>query len=399
MVSNASTVKSLSCSWGWPGGPSTTTDGIFTNMAALGQSFFNASGDSCAFTTGATSVNGVDNTSLDNAPSSSPYVTQAGGTTLTTGANASYASETVWNWNVEFPGQGYDGVGSSGGISSHYFIPNWQTNVSNLAGRGGSASFRNIPDVAMTADNVYVIAGGSAVGTDGNGGTSCAAPLWAAFTALVNQQAAASGNGKGIGFINPAIYAIAAGMNYSNCFHDVTTGNNTWSSSSSLFYATNGYDLCTGLGTPNGTNLINALASPGDTLGISPITGLALSGPVSGPFNPSSGTFQLTNSSAAALAWSLVVTSTWGHAAFTNGTLAAHTTTNLAVSLTTAANSLAVGNYSTSLRFSNQVSHVIQIAPVALAVVQPLSVSPVKGIYSSAGRWAVRSHPARRFLW
>ena len=174
---------------------------------------------------------------------------------MTTGANAAYSSETVWNWGYDSNAGGY--VGSSGGISSYYSIPSWQTNVSNMAGRGGSTSFRNIPDVALTADNVYVAYGN---GTSGEfGGTSCAAPLWAGFIALVNQQAAANGESS-VGFINPAIYAIAAGANYAVCFHDVTTGNNTWPSSPNLFYATNGYDLCTGLGTPNGTNLINALA-------------------------------------------------------------------------------------------------------------------------------------------
>ena len=257
MLTNSNTVNNLSSSWGWSGGPSTTTDTIFKNMAAVGQSFFNASGDSDAYTTGARSVNGVDKKSLANAPSSNPYITQAGGTTLTTGANAAYSSETVWNWGYDSNAGGY--VGSSGGISSYYSIPSWQTNVNNMAGRGGSTSLRNIPDVALTADNVYVAFGN---GTNGEfGGTSCAAPLWAGFIALVNQQAAANGESS-VGFINPAIYAIAARSNYALCFHDVTTGSNTWPSSPNLFYATNGYDLCTGLGTPNGTNLINALAPP-----------------------------------------------------------------------------------------------------------------------------------------
>jgi hypothetical protein len=255
MLASSNTVNNLSSSWGWSGGPSTTTDTIFKNMAAVGQSFFNASGDSDAYTTGSRSVNGVDRKSLANTPSSNPYITQAGGTTLTTGANAAYGSETVWNWGYDSNAGGY--VGSSGGISSYYSIPSWQTNVNNLAGRGGSTSLRNIPDVALTADNVYVAFGN---GTNGEfGGTSCAAPLWAGFIALVNQQAAANGESS-VGFINPAIYAIAAGANYAVCFHDVTTGSNTWPSSPNLFYATNGYDLCTGLGTPNGTNLINALA-------------------------------------------------------------------------------------------------------------------------------------------
>jgi subtilase family serine protease len=146
-------------------------------------------------------------------------------------------------------------------VSSHYLIPSWQTNVSNLAGIGGSTAFRNIPDVAANADNVYELFNNgdtNADATDDNAGTSCAAPLWAGFMALVNQQAAATGM-PAVGFINPAIYAIAAGSDYDSCFHDITSGNNTWSESPNLFYAENNYDLCTGLGTMNGTSLINAL--------------------------------------------------------------------------------------------------------------------------------------------
>jgi hypothetical protein len=80
--------------------------------------------------------------------------------------------------------------------------------------------------------------------------------------ALVSQQSVAHGGTAAAGFINPALYAIGAGSNYTACFHDITSGNNTWSRSPTLFYATNNYDLCTGLGSMNGTNLINALASP-----------------------------------------------------------------------------------------------------------------------------------------
>lgn len=259
-----SNVLSLACCWGWDG-PTNTTDAIFMSMDAVGQSFFDASGDSDAFTTGSNSVNGVDNPATFNAPSSNPYITQVGGTTLAmNGAGASWASEVVWNWGTEYPDQGYDGDGSSGGISSYYPIPSWQTNVSNLAGRGGSTGFRNIPDVAANADNVYEIfdnGDDSDYAFDGNGGTSCAAPLWAGFMALVNEQSAARG-GKSAGFINPAIYALATGSNYAKCFHDITSGNNTWSESPDLFYAMANYDLCTGLGTMNGTNLINALSAP-----------------------------------------------------------------------------------------------------------------------------------------
>ncbi len=236
--------KQLSCSWGWSGGPTTTTDNIFLQMGAQGQSFFTASGDSDAYTAGA-----IDNPSNFNTPSDNPYITVVGGTTLTTtGPGGSWVSETVWNWG--------GGQGSSGGISSYYTIPSWQQGIS-MSGIGGSTTYRNIPDVALTADNVYVRYGNGSSGTFG--GTSCAAPLWAAFTALVNQQAAAGGKGP-VGFLNPAIYAIGKGSGYAAAFHDITTGNNTSSSSPSQFYAVPGYDLCTGWGTPAGVNLINALA-------------------------------------------------------------------------------------------------------------------------------------------
>jgi len=77
-------------------------------------------------------------------------------------------------------------VGSSGGISTYYAIPSYQQGISMSASLG-STTMRNVPDVALTADNVYVLYGNGNSGTFG--GTSCAAPLWVGFTALVNQQA------------------------------------------------------------------------------------------------------------------------------------------------------------------------------------------------------------------
>jgi subtilase family serine protease len=178
------------------------------------------------------------------------------------GSGASWNSEVVWNDGLTSSGTHFDNSASSGGISSYYSIPAWQTNVSNLTARGGSTAFRNIPDVAACADNIYEILGSNAKADDYGGGTSAAAPLWAGFMALVNQQSAARG-GPSAGFINPALYALAAGSNYLSYFHDVTFGSNTWVASPNLFYATNGYDLCTGLGTMNGTNMVNALSSSG----------------------------------------------------------------------------------------------------------------------------------------
>lgn len=234
-MANDNLARQLSCSWGG-GGPDATSEQIFKQMAVQGQSFFNASGDSDAFT-GSVPF-----------PSDSTNITQVGGTTLsTTGAGGSYVSETTWNWG--------GGTGSSGGVSTYYKIPDWQTNIS-MALNAGSTTFRNIPDVALTGDNVYVVYTNGATGVFG--GTSCAAPLWAGYTALINQQAALAAKPP-VGFLNPALYAMANTASYNNNFHDITTGNNTSSSSPTKYYAVAGYDLCTGLGTPNGTNLINAL--------------------------------------------------------------------------------------------------------------------------------------------
>ena len=243
--------KQLSSSWSWSGGPNSTVDAIFQQMAAQGQSFFQAAGDSDAYT----GANSLDNSSVADAPVDSTNITVVGGTTLTmNGTGASWASETVWNYNSY--GGSDANVGSSGGSSTYYTIPRWQTNMS-MAANQGSTTFRNIPDVALTADGVFVDYNNGSSG--GFAGTSCAAPLWAGFCALVNQQSMMSSNTT-VGFLNPALYSIGTGANYAACFHDTTTGNNIGNNTPGYFYAAKGYDLCTGWGTPNGTNLINALA-------------------------------------------------------------------------------------------------------------------------------------------
>jgi subtilase family serine protease len=369
MLTYSNTVHQLSCSWGWGGGPSNTTEEIFQFMDAVGQSFFNASGDTDAFTAGDTSDNSVDNPELQNAPSSSPSITQVGGTTLTmAGTGQSYTSETVWNWGAEY-GAGYDGIGSSGGVSSYYPMPWWQTNVSDMAACGGSLTNRDIPDVALTGDNVFEYDGGNQT-PDLVGGTSCSAPLWAGFMALVNQSAAAGGWPE-VGFINPAIYALAASSSYSSCFHDITTGNNTWSGSRYLFHATNNYDLCTGLGTPNGMFLIAALG--GDTLGFATGgAGYDFEGPLGGPFSPTAATFTLTNTSTTALNWTVINNASWLRVGGTGGSLAARESTNVTIPLLAGVTNYATGYYMSSLIFSNATLHVFHKVPVTLEVLGDL---------------------------
>ena len=243
----------IGSSWTVGAGPSAdftgsggTLDSILSEMAAQGQGFFQAAGDSDAYT-GSQTLNG----SSGPIPEDSIYVTSVGGTSLSMSNNSTeYATESVWNWGGN--------TGTGGGISTNYLIPSWQAPVS-MAANNGSSTYRNIPDVAMAAEAVDVVYNNGS--TLVVGGTSCAAPLWAGFCALLNQQAVGTTpGGSGAGFLNPAIYAIGTGSNYATCFNDVTNGNNTGANTPGLFNAVPGYDLCTGWGSPAGTNLINALA-------------------------------------------------------------------------------------------------------------------------------------------
>ena len=208
-------------------------------MSAQGQSFFQASGDGDAWC-GSIWV-----------PADSDYVTVVGGTELAmNGSGASYASEAVWNRGYAPPGWSPNGngyAGSGGGISDYVAIPAWQQPIISMPNEcGGSTSYRNIPDVAMVADNVLVVA------NQGYGysmaGTSIAAPLWAGFAALINQLLVQTGGY--IGCMNYALYSFANREDYSHGFHDITTGNNINPCSHRMFPAIPGYDLCTGLGSP-----------------------------------------------------------------------------------------------------------------------------------------------------
>jgi hypothetical protein len=219
--------KQLSSSWGY--GPiNATTEQIFKQYIAQGQSLLQASGDSGAYT------NGV------MAPSDDPNLTVVGGTSLTTaGPGGPWQSEKVWS-------------GSGGGVSTVYPIPSYQQGLS-MAANGGSTKMRNIPDVALTADvQMFLIqSNGQAVVV---GGTSAAAPLWSGFIALANQQAA--GNRKSpVGFLNPLLYSIGNGKSYTTDLNDIRNGSN------GEYSAVSGYDLTTGWGSPAGQHLINDLTN------------------------------------------------------------------------------------------------------------------------------------------
>ena len=349
-MANDNQAKQLSCSWGGGMVDASAAEAIFQQMAAQGQSFFTASGDEDAFT-GAISF-----------PSESPNITQVGGTTLTTdGPGGPYLSETAWNRN--------NGYGSGGGISSNYMIPAWQKGV-NMAAAHGSSKMRNVPDVALTAEHVYV-----RVQDDDYrvGGTSCAAPLWAAFTALMNQQ----NGGTSVGFLNPALYALGQSANYATSMHDITVGDNYSPSSPTNFPAVAGYDLCTGWGTPNGNNLIYTLTEP---MQIAPATGAIFTGPVHGPFKPAAQNYSVSNAATNTLNWRLANPATWLIATPTSGSIAAGgPAAVVTLSLPAAASNLAAGSYVANLTFTNLNRKTVLTRQVTLAVVtKPVITSQPK---------------------
>ncbi|MGA8764991.1 MAG: S53 family peptidase [Candidatus Sulfotelmatobacter sp.] len=237
----------LSSSWAWRPADPNTDNPYFMEFAAQGQNLFDAAGDTGHWTASTTFV----------WPADSPLLTSVGGTVLkTTGAGGGFASETAWS-------------DSGGGVSPNKFpIPSWQ--VATAAGCSEcSQSFRNGPDVSANSDfSFYVCADQTACTANEFGGTSFAAPMWAGFLALVNQQAIQNG-GTVLGFVNPAIYTIGLSSTYTTDFHDTIGGSNG-------FAAVAGFDLATGWGSPSGQALIDALAGTGAgadfTIGASPST-------------------------------------------------------------------------------------------------------------------------------
>jgi uncharacterized repeat protein (TIGR03803 family) len=193
--------------------------------------------------------------------------------------------------------------------------------------------------------------------------------MWAGFTALINQQAAANGR-PSVGFINPAVYAIGESSAYDLDFHDITTGNNTNDTSPAEFFAVPGYDLCTGWGSPTGINLINALATPPDSLNIAPATNLLASGPVGGPFGPTSQYFTLTNIGANPLTWAPGSNASWLNLSLGGGTLSpGGSAANVHVTLGSATAGFSQGAYTAMIWFTNLSDGNVQTRQFVLNVV------------------------------
>ncbi|MEW9492533.1 MAG: protease pro-enzyme activation domain-containing protein [Candidatus Aramenus sulfurataquae] len=222
-------------------------DYYFMLGAAEGISFFAASGDEGAYGGTLTTYGGVI------FPSSSPFVTAVGGTSLyvnvTSGylssynSTATYGYETAWSVSPWYAGIGTSTVSSTGGYSTFFPAPWYQIPITH-------SKFRTTPDVAADA-NPYT---GGVIIVDGQeeviGGTSMAAPLWSGAIADVDSYL-----GKSLGLVNPLLYGIYVNKTlYSEAFHPVTFGYN------GKYSANSSYNLVTGLGSPNVGGLEEAIS-------------------------------------------------------------------------------------------------------------------------------------------
>jgi kumamolisin len=227
----------ISISWGGPESSWTqqamnSFSSACQDAATMGVTVLAASGDN-----GSTDGS-ADNKPTVDFPASSPYVLGCGGTRLSL-SGTTIASEVVWNDLA-----GGEGAGG-GGVSGFFAIPTYQQQAGVPKSPTGFVG-RGVPDVSGDADpetGYSVIVDGSATVI---GGTSAVAPLWAGLLARINQSL-----GKNVGYVNPLLYAAKSEAT----FHDITSGTN------GTYSAGPGWDACTGLGSPDGTALLQSLGS------------------------------------------------------------------------------------------------------------------------------------------
>ncbi|HWF75446.1 MAG TPA: protease pro-enzyme activation domain-containing protein [Solirubrobacteraceae bacterium] len=264
--------KIITTSWGqcepMEGSPDATAEStLFQEAAAQGQTVISAAGDNGAedcFTAG----QNLDTTPAVDDPSSQPFVTGVGGTSMA--APGPPPTQAVWNNGGNLGTLlGTSAGAGGGGISAFWKMPSYQSgapsslHVINADSTGSlcgatSGYCRQVPDVSANADPFtgYLIYYQGAWG--GIGGTSAAGPVWAALIALADASPACTGTS--VGFANPALYRVAGGPQYAAAFNDVTAGNNDFTGTNGgKFAAAPGYDMASGLGTPIAPTLATAL--------------------------------------------------------------------------------------------------------------------------------------------
>jgi len=243
----------ISISWGqsedsWTAQGRSAMDAAMADAAALGITVCVASGDNGS----GDAVN--DGQPHVDFPASSPHALACGGTKLLAdAATRAISSEVVWNETAANEGAG------GGGVSDEFALPSWQADAGVPAragsGSGAGSGGRGVPDVAGNADpatGYQIYSGGKAQVV---GGTSAVAPLWAA---LISRLAEASG--QRFGLIQTLLYAGVAPGTAVPGFRDITSGNN------GAYTAGPGWDACSGLGSPDGTALLNRLQGSGPQL-------------------------------------------------------------------------------------------------------------------------------------
>jgi len=229
-------------------------EGIYQQAVSQGMSVFASAGDSGA-TEGTASATALF-------PASDPLVTSVGGTDLFLSNHGAYKSETTWNDSIPALcpfGCSAGAIGATGGAPSILFSqPAYQE------ADGSGYSGRTVADVSFnasvyTATMIYLgFLGGSNNGFYFFGGTSEGSPSWAAITALADEAA-----GQQLGELNPLLYSIYANPRaYAADFHNIygPGQNNAFDSLIGYPATAPGYNLPTGLGTPNVSNLISTLA-------------------------------------------------------------------------------------------------------------------------------------------
>jgi subtilase family serine protease len=244
----------ISNSWGLPetsmdGDDEASLNDVFKEAAAQGQSILTSSGDRGAYDNKDDDQNPDQDALSVEFPAADPWVTGVGGTTLEQAADGSYGGETAWS-DTSDPRQEF---GGGGGLSGTFAQPSYQQGpgVANSYSNGQ----RQVPDVAANAGGEigYAVYARDDDGTDrwiGFGGTSGAAPYWAGFIAVANQDL-----GHPLGFLNPTLYTMGQSLSSFSVppFHDITSGSN-------LYYpATPGWDYATGWGSFDATALVDDL--------------------------------------------------------------------------------------------------------------------------------------------
>jgi len=181
-----------------------------------------------------------------NMPASDPLVLGVGGTILDATPDGAYLGEMAWNDTTEAEASG-------GGYSSLFPRPPYQHGLAR------ARATRGVPDVSANAEPATAMATDNSYGQlRADTGTSSSTPLWAGVIALADQQA-----GRHLGFVNPALYAIARGPAYHSAFHDVVTGDNSvlWPTGVFVGYTAGpGWDPVTGWGSPDAQYLVPLLA-------------------------------------------------------------------------------------------------------------------------------------------